>query len=96
MCLHVIECPSNCKACTAKGKLTCKECKIGYALSADKASCQDCAAAAFDNCAKCTNIDAASGKANCTDCQTGFTLEDLDQSKSCKGEVYVVPSTYLL
>ena len=85
VCCHVIECATNCKACTAKGKLICKECTTGYALSADKASCQDCPTAAFDNCATCTNIDAASGKANCTDCSFGYTLEDLDESKSCKG-----------
>jgi len=77
------KCPSNCETCSAKGSISCSECKDGYALASDKASCESCGTAAFENCAECTNIDAGSGKANCTECDAGFTLQDEQENLAC-------------
>ena len=48
-------------------------------------SFSDCPTAAFANCANCTSTDSGSGKANCTACDSGFTLEDGEGYKACKG-----------
>jgi hypothetical protein len=76
-----VKCPANCESCSAS---SCKECNSGYALSGDRKTCVACSSAAFENCALCTSIDAASDKANCTACASGYVLEDEEQHLSCK------------